>query len=53
MINQKWDEVLKDELKKDYFRKLGIFVKEEYRTKRVFPPYKNIFDALSHLYFQL
>ncbi len=46
MINQKWDEVLKDELKKDYFRKLGIFVKEEYRTKRVFPPYKNIFDAL-------
>lgn len=46
MINKKWDEVLKDDLKQDYFRKLGIFVKNEYRTKRCFPPYENIFDAL-------
>ena len=46
MINKKWDTVLKDEFKKDYFRKLGIFVKNEYKTKTVFPPYNNIFDAL-------
>lgn len=46
MINKKWDIVLKDELKKDYFKKLGIFVRSEYKTKRVFPPYENIFDAL-------
>ena len=46
MINKKWDIVLKDEFKKDYFRKLGIFVKQEYKTKTVFPPYENIFDAL-------
>lgn len=46
MINKVWDEKLKDELKKEYFKKLGIFVKEQYRTKQVFPPYKNIFDAL-------
>lgn len=46
MINKKWDIVLKDELKKDYFRNLGIFVKNEYKTKTVFPPYQNIFDAL-------
>lgn len=46
MINQKWDIVLKEEMKKDYFKKLGIFVKEEYKTKVVFPPYENIFDAL-------
>lgn len=46
MINKKWDEILKDELKKDYFRKLGIFVKQEYKTKKIFPPYENIFDAL-------
>lgn len=46
MINKKWDIVLKDEFKKDYFRKLGIFVKNEYKTKTVFPPYNNIFDAL-------
>ena len=46
MINKKWDIVLKDEFKKDYFRNLGIFIKKEYKTKIVFPPYQNIFDAL-------
>lgn len=46
MINKKWDIVLKDEFKKEYFRNLGIFVKSEYKTKIVFPPYENIFDAL-------
>ena len=46
MINKKWDIILKEELKKEYFKKLGIFVKKEYKTKTIFPPYKNIFDAL-------
>ena len=46
MINKKWDVVLKDEFKKDYFKNLGIFVKNEYKTKTVFPEYENIFDAL-------
>lgn len=46
MINKKWDIVLKDEFKKEYFRNLGIFVKNEYKTKTIFPPYENIFDAL-------
>lgn len=46
MINKNWDIILKDEMKKDYFKKLGIFVKNEYKTKKIFPPYENIFDAL-------
>lgn len=46
MINKKWDIVLKDEMKQEYFKKLGIFVKNEYKKKQVFPPYENIFDAL-------
>ncbi len=46
MINKKWDIVLKDELQKEYFKKLGIFVKNEYKTKTVFPNYENIFNAL-------
>ena len=46
MINKKWDVVLKDEFKKHYFKNLGIFVKNEYKTKTVFPEYENIFDAL-------
>ena len=46
MINQKWDIILKDEMQKEYFKQLGIFVKQAYKSKVVFPPYENIFDAL-------
>ncbi len=46
MINKKWDEILKDEYKKDYFRDLGIFVKKEYQNKTIYPEYKDIFNAL-------
>lgn len=46
MINKKWDIILKDEFKKEYFKELGIFIREEYKTKTIFPPYENIFDAL-------
>ena len=46
MINKKWDIILEDEMKQEYFKKLGIFVKKEYKTKQVFPPYDNVFDAL-------
>ena len=31
MINKKWDIILKDEFKKDYFKKLGVFVNPEYK----------------------
>ena len=48
MINKKWDIILKDEMKKPYFRDLGIFVKNEYGKKTVFPEYKNIFNALRY-----
>lgn len=46
MINKEWDKVLNEEMKKDYFKNLGIFVKQEYKEKQIFPPYENIFDAL-------
>ena len=46
MFNKKWDIVLKDEVKKDYFRKLGTFVKHEYAHKICYPKYENIFNAL-------
>ena len=48
MINKKWDEVLKDEMKKPYFRNLGIFVKNEYNHRIIYPEYKNIFNALRY-----
>jgi len=48
MINKKWDELLKTEFQKPYFKSLGTFVKEEYKNKTVFPEYKNIFNALRY-----
>ena len=48
IFNEKWDLVLKEELKKEYFKKLGIFVKNEYKNKIIFPQYKNIFNALKY-----
>ena len=48
MINNKWDVVLEPEFKKDYFKKLGVFVKSEYSKKIIYPEYKNIFNALRY-----
>lgn len=45
-FNKKWDLILKEEIKKEYFAKLGIFVKKEYKNKIIFPKYENIFNAL-------
>ena len=48
MINKKWDVLLKDEMKKPYFKDLGIFVKNEYKEKTIYPYYPNIFNALKY-----
>ena len=48
MINKKWDVILEQEFKKDYFKKLGIFVKNEYKNKIIYPEYKNVFNALRY-----
>ena len=47
-IEESWKEQLKDEFDKDYFAKLTEFVREEYRTKQIFPPAKLIFNAFEH-----
>lgn len=48
MINKKWDVILKDEFTKEYFKKLGVFIKEQYKTKTCYPSYANIFNALRY-----
>lgn len=48
MINKKWDEVLKDEVNKPYFRDLGTFVKNEYKNKICYPAYADIFNAFRY-----
>ncbi len=47
-IEQSWKDQLKDEFEKDYFVRLTNFVREEYRTKKIFPPAKLIFNAFEH-----
>ena len=44
-IEPSWQERLKGEWEKDYFVNLTNFVREEYRTKTIFPPGSKIFAA--------
>lgn len=48
MINKKWDVILANEFKKPYFKELGIFVKDEYKRKIIYPKYSNIFNSLRY-----
>ena len=45
MIGNEWDEVLKEEFEKDYFLKIKEFIDEEYKTKTIYPPKDEIFNA--------
>ena len=47
-INNDWDELLKEEFKKDYYLNLRSFLIDEYNKNEVFPNKKNIFEALKH-----
>lgn len=45
-IGNEWDELLKDEFKKDYYLNLREFLKKEYFTYQVYPNMYDIFNAL-------
>ncbi len=45
MIGNDWDLALKEEFEKDYFKKIEEFIDEEYKTKTVYPPYDEIYNA--------
>lgn len=44
-LNGDWYEALKGEFAKPYYRKLFATVNEEYKTRLIFPPAKDIFNA--------
>lgn len=46
MITKKWDKILKDEYKKDYFINLLKTLQIEYRKKDIFPKKSDVFRAL-------
>jgi len=45
MIGNSWDNILKDEYEKDYFKNLINFINKEYKEKVIYPPINKIFNA--------
>ena len=50
-FGNEWDDLLKDEFKKEYYLKLREFLKEEYSTKTIYPPMYDIFNAFKYTSF--
>lgn len=48
MFNKKWDEILKEEVSKEYYIKLRDFIDKEYNEKEIFPIKDDIFNALKY-----
>ena len=46
MVGNDWDQILRDEYNKEYFKDLMKFVDNEYNTKICYPPKEDIFKAL-------
>ena len=45
-IGNDWDELLKDEWDKPYYKSLRSFLIDEYKTETVYPPAEDIYTAL-------
>ena len=51
MINNDWNEILKNEFNKTYFKELMSFINNEYETKTIFPKKEDIFNAFNYCSF--
>lgn len=51
-IGNDWDEILKDEWEKPYYKQLRAFLKQEYSTRRIYPDMYDIFNALKYTSFE-
>ncbi|GIP40097.1 uracil-DNA glycosylase [Paenibacillus sp. J31TS4] len=47
-----WQPLLEDEFDKPYYHELRAFLAEEYRTRTVYPPMEDIFNALHYTPYQ-
>lgn len=47
-FNNEWDDILKDEFKKEYYLKLREFLKSEYKNYTVYPDMNDIFNSLKY-----
>ncbi len=50
-VSNDWNDQLKEEYGKEYYRKLFNFVKHEYETQIVYPPSDDIFNAFHYTSF--
>lgn len=51
-IGNDWDEKLKGEFDKPYYRQLRAFLKQEYTSRTIYPPMNDIFNALRYTSFE-
>lgn len=52
MIGNDWDKLLEKEYNKDYFKSLINFVKNEYKTKTIYPKKNEVFNAFRYTDFK-
>lgn len=52
MIGNDWDKILKDEINKEYFKKLIALIKKEYAIKTIYPKQSEIFKAFRNTSYQ-
>lgn len=51
-LGNDWDIILADEWEKPYYKKLRVFLKEEYSTRTIYPDMLDIFNALKYTSFE-
>ncbi|MBP3852289.1 MAG: uracil-DNA glycosylase [Erysipelotrichaceae bacterium] len=44
-FNNDWDALFQQEIQKEYLNKINYFLAREYKTKQIYPPKENIFQA--------
>ena len=52
MIGNSWDTLLQEEYQKDYFKNLMDFVKQEYKSKTIYPKQNEVFNAFRYTSFE-
>lgn len=52
MIGNDWDNLLKEEYQKDYFKKLEEFVLDEYHNKTIYPKINEVYNAFRYTPFK-
>lgn len=47
LVGNNWDEILKEEYQKDYFKKIVLYINKAYKERPIFPPKNYILRALT------